>query len=185
MFVRETNYKTEAERDNWRNAGFPQTDEHPVVNVSWNDAVAFCDWLSQKERRTYRLATEAEWEYACRAGTTTLFSSGDDPKSLVEVANLGGMDDGHRFTAPVGSLRANAFGLHDMHGNVWEMCADWFAADYYARSPETDPTGPSNGSQRVERGQTWDGGGPDVRSATVTLSPQKNAWVVSDFASRS
>ena len=64
---------------NWRNAGFPQTDEHPVVNVTWNDAVAFCQWLSRKEGRSYRLPTEAEWEYACRAGTTTRYPYGDDP----------------------------------------------------------------------------------------------------------
>ena len=68
------------EKYSWRNAGFEQTDEHPVVNVSWNDAVAFCKWLSGKEDKTYRLPTEAEWEYACRAGTTTRYSSGDDPR---------------------------------------------------------------------------------------------------------
>jgi formylglycine-generating enzyme required for sulfatase activity len=72
----------------WRNAGFQQTDEHPVVNVSWNDAVAFCKWLSRKEGKTYRLPTEAEWEYACRAGTTTRYSNGDDPETLAKVGNV-------------------------------------------------------------------------------------------------
>ena len=72
----------------WRNAGFEQTDEHPVVNVSWNDAVAFCKWLSRKEGKTYRLPTEAEWEYACRAGTTTRYYSGDDPETLAKVGNV-------------------------------------------------------------------------------------------------
>ncbi len=192
-FVRATNYETEPERDgkggtgfdlatntnewdklrpkyNWMNAGFPQSDSHPVVNVTWNDAVAFCDWLSRKEGKVYRLPTEAEWEYACRAGTTTLFSTGDDPNGLVAVANLGGQGDGFPFTAPVGSLQANRFGLFDMHGNVWEMCADWRAPDYYANSPTADPTGPSSGSQRVSRGLSWDGGGADVRSAHRDLT---------------
>jgi eukaryotic-like serine/threonine-protein kinase len=184
-FVRATNYRTEPERDgkggsgidlatnacelgpnyNWRNTGFPQSNRHPVVNVTWNDATAFCDWLSRKEGQSYHLPTEAQWEYACRAGTTTLFSTGDDPSALVAVANLGGNPDGFRFTAPVGSLQANGFGLFDMHGNVWEWCADWFAQEYYAGSPVVDPTGPLSGSHRVSRGQTWDGGGADVRSA--------------------
>ena len=76
------------EKYSWRNVGFEQTDEHPVVNVSWNDAVAFCKWLSKKEGKTYRLPTEAEWEYACRAGTTTRYYSGDDPETLAKVGNV-------------------------------------------------------------------------------------------------
>ena len=110
-FVEETGYKTDAEKGtggikgavgvdaktgefgsseeySWRNAGFEQTDEHPVVNVSWNDAVAFCDWLSRKEGKTYRLPKEAEWEYACRAGTTTRYYYGDDPEGLASVGNV-------------------------------------------------------------------------------------------------
>src|SRR5208282_1582993 len=110
-FIADTDYKTDSERGaagfkgamgwdpdtkmlgsnerySWRNTGFEQTDEHPVVNVSWNDAIAFCQWLSRKEGSTYRLPTEAEWEYACRAGTTTRYSSGDDPEMLAEVGNV-------------------------------------------------------------------------------------------------
>ncbi|WP_019140158.1 formylglycine-generating enzyme family protein [Noviherbaspirillum massiliense] len=155
----------------WRNPGFPQGDEHPVVNVTWNDAVAMATWLSAKEGKTYRLPTEAEWEYAARAGTRTRYSSGDDPQSLLQVANVFDADsqknwpqwrafaldghDGYPFTAPVGSFAPNAFGLYDMHGNVWEWCADWHDDSYYARSPVDDPQGPANGSVRVRRGGSW------------------------------
>ena len=106
-----------------------------MVNVSWNDAVAFCKWLSQKEGKTYRLPTEAQWEYACRAGTTTRYYSGDDPETLAKVANVADAtfkakfpdwkstikaSDGYVFTAPVGQFKPNAFGLYDMHGNAWQ-----------------------------------------------------------------
>ena len=98
-FVSDTGYKTDAENGvesavkgwnpvSWRIAGFMQTDEHPVVNVSWNDAVAFCKWLSRKEGNDYRLPTEAEWEYACRAGTATHYFSGDDPETLAKAGNV-------------------------------------------------------------------------------------------------
>jgi formylglycine-generating enzyme required for sulfatase activity len=169
------------EKYSWRDAGFEQTDEYPVVNVSWNDAVAFCKWLSGKEGKAYRLPTEAEWEYSCRAGTTTRYYSGDDPETLAEVGNVADAtfkaifpnrkyaikaSDGYVFTAPVGKFKPNAFGLYDMHGNVLQWCADWYGAEYYAASPEDDPTGPDSGSDRVLRGSSW-GGGPDSdRSAT-------------------
>jgi sulfatase modifying factor 1 len=155
----------------WRNTGFPQSDDHPVVNVSWNDAVAMAKWLSEKEVKRYRLPTEAEWEYAARAGTRTRYHSGDDPQSLLVVANIFDADakrnwpkweayalaghDGFAFTAPVGSFAPNAFGLYDMHGNVWEWCADWHDDDYYARSPLDDPRGPASGDVRVRRGGSW------------------------------
>ncbi len=154
QFIADTRYKTDAEKGGkpgalglnpdtkkfgfdkkycWRNAGFEQTDEHPVVGVSWNDAVAFCEWLSRKEGKAYRLPTEAEWEYACRAGTTTRYSSGDDPETLAKVGNVPDAtyrakfpddkntikaSDGYVFTSPVGSFRPNAFGLYDMQGNA-------------------------------------------------------------------
>jgi formylglycine-generating enzyme required for sulfatase activity len=143
-----------------------------VVLVTWNDAKAFCEWLSRKDNRTYRLPTEAEWEYACRGGTTTRYWNGDDQEGLAKIANVGDgtlkqrysdwdyetitARDGHVFTAPVGSFPANAFGLHDMHGNVWEWCADWFDSDYYENSPAADPQGPGSGSSRVLRGGSWD-----------------------------
>ena len=155
----------------WRNAGFEQTDEHPVVNVSWNDAVAFCKWLSQKEGQVYRLPTEAEWEYACRAGTTTRYPSGEDPETLGKV--LGSLpdapgyfnrpdwkymiraSDNYAFTSPVWKSKPNAFGLYDMHGNAFQWCADWYGGEYYAASPADDPTGPDSGTQRIVRGGTW------------------------------
>lgn len=158
-------------RYSWRNPGFAQNDDHPVVNVSWNDAVAMARWLSQAEGQVYRLPTEAEWEYAARAGTRTRYHSGDAPQSLSKSANVFDMDaagnwpawknqalpghDGFAFTAPVGSFAPNAFGLYDMHGNVWEWCSDWHAEDYYARSPVDDPPGPADGTVHVRRGGSW------------------------------
>ena len=155
----------------WRNTGFAQDDTHPVVNVTWNDAVAMSRWLSQKEGRRYRLPSEAEWEYACRAGSTSRYYSGNAPVSLVQIANTFDADaaaywpalraqaqpasDGHAFTAPVGSYRPNAFGLYDMLGNAWEWTADWHEDAYYAVSPAVDPPGPADGSVRVRRGGSW------------------------------
>ena len=155
----------------WRNPGFPQGDDHPVVNVTWNDAVAMAGWLSRSEGHVYRLPTEAEWEYAARAGTRTRYASGDDPESLLKVANVFDADaapnwkkwegqalaghDGHAFTAPVGSYAPNAFGLYDMHGKAWEWTADWHDDHYYANSPVDDPKGPATGDVRVRRGGSW------------------------------
>lgn len=155
----------------WRNPGFPQDDNHPVVNVTWNDAVAMATWLSEKEGAKYRLPTEAEWEYAARAGTQSRYHSGNDPQSLLKTANvfdghamknwpkwkafaLAG-SDGFAFTAPVGSFAPNAFGLFDMHGNVWEWTSDWHDDHYYATSPVDDPQGPATGTVRVRRGGSW------------------------------
>lgn len=155
----------------WRNPGFPQNDNHPVVNVTWNDAQALANWLSKQEGARYRLPTEAEWEYAARAGTRTRYCNGDDPQSLLKVANTFDADtqknwqqwkqhalaghDGYAFTAPVGSFSPNAFGLYDMHGNAWEWVADWYDENYYAQSPLDDPQGPKDGRVRVRRGGSW------------------------------
>jgi formylglycine-generating enzyme required for sulfatase activity len=189
-FVDETKYKTDAEREGkggrvfdkqsstfvarpectWRGPGRGQSDSHPVVLVSWNDAMAFCHWLTRKENRTYRLPTEAEWEYACRAGTQTQFSQGDDPEDLASFGNVADASakasypnltgtisgrDGYASVAPVGRFKPNAFGLYDMHGNVLEWCADWCEPGYYAQSPIDDPRGPPSGSWRVLRGGSW------------------------------
>jgi formylglycine-generating enzyme required for sulfatase activity len=158
---------------NWRNPGFTLQDDAPVVNVTWNDAIDFCRWLSDKEGKTYRLPTEAEWEYAARAGTTTRYWSGDDPNSLARIANTAdaaffhayphyypqektlAADDGQVFPAKVGSYPPNPFGLCDVHGNVWEWTNDWWAEDYYAHSPVDDPPGPPDGDKKVRRGGAW------------------------------
>jgi formylglycine-generating enzyme required for sulfatase activity len=169
-FVEATGFKTDAEKDGkggkglkgdkwledprfvWNgNLRFSQTDDHPVVHVSWNDAVAFCKWLTQQEGVAYRLPTEAQWEYACRAGNHGEWCVGDDESLLAEYAwydaNSG------RRTHPVGQKRANAFGLCDMHGNVWEWCNDWYAD--YRKGALSDPHGPQSGSVRVSRGGCW------------------------------
>jgi sulfatase modifying factor 1 len=200
-FVKDTGYKTDAESGKgalgysaaakwldakqiytWKNPGFEQGDGHPVVCVSWNDAMAFCKWLGKKEGIAYRLPTEAEFEYACRAGTTTRYSSGEKDETLKEVANLadealkakvgdkisawnlapkdnksGGIaawNDGYPFTSPVGKFKANPWGLYDMHGNVWTWCADW--SGKYQAGPQDDPTGPAGPTNgRVIRGGAW------------------------------
>ena len=191
-FTEASGYKTEAERDgtggwgynpkigrcegrrpqfNWHNPGFPQSDEHPVLNVTWNDAVAFCRWLSRKEGKAYRLPTEAEWEYVCRAGSDTRYNFGDDPAGLAKAAKTTDSrgrtnfpavqnlqipkDASNPFTAPVGSFQPNRWGLYDMHGNAWEWVADWYAKDYYSKSPVDDPQGPATGDHRVRRGGAW------------------------------
>jgi len=131
-------------------------DDQPVLFVSWHDADAFCRWLSAKARKNVRLPTEAEWEYACRAGTTTRFYTGDRIRGVQSSVDLskagwsGGTARGR--SKPVGQLAANAFGLYDMHGNAWEWCADWFGEAYYGQSPPADPTGPKTGRARVLRG---------------------------------
>ena len=185
-FVEATGYKTDAEKGtgfreskvniaedaSWRKPHFKQTDEHPVVCVSWNDAHAFVGWLNATDKAkptgsSYRLPTEAEWEYACRAGTTTLYQWGDDPdkgkgwcnaadltaKKSFPVLTVFNWDDGYLYTAPVGSFKANAFGLHDMHGNVWEWCQDRYES--YKEGDQTDPGGPAGGVHRVLRGGSW------------------------------
>ena len=203
-FVDATDYRTEAEQSHqggygldassgiferrpgytWRTPGHPQEDDSPVVNIGWNDAQAFCRWLSKAEGCTYRLPTEAQWEYACRAGSTTRYSSGNDAASLHGVANLADAtyrerynsakwsalwDDGFVFASPVGSFQPNAFGLYDLHGNVWEWCRDWYAPYPAQVTPDemtVDPTGPQTGTHRVMRGGSWNDYAAACRCAT-------------------
>ena len=162
---------------------FSGNDRLPVESVSWFDAVAFCNELSRKEGLKpfftingqsvevpdwngpgYRLPTEAEWEYACRAGTTTRFSFGDDEELLGEHAWYD-QNSGDQ-THPVGEKKPNPFGLFDMHGNVWEWCWDWFdASDYNNELVHIDPRGPKTGKARVLRGGSWNNGAFYLRSA--------------------
>jgi formylglycine-generating enzyme required for sulfatase activity len=184
----------------WRNPGFPgfsQGADHPVLLISWNDAEAFCRWLGRRENRVYRLPTEAEWEYAARGGRDSAFWSGDAPGSLAEVANIADRhlreavpavewaepwDDGHAFTAPVGSYRANPFGLYDMHGNVWEWIADWHDDDSYASGPAVDPQGPESGSFRAIRGGGWFNPAAQNRAAQrIYFAPSFRYCLLSGF----
>jgi len=128
---------------------------YAATHVSWNDAVAYCKKLSEKEGKTYRLPTEAEWEYACRAGTETRWSFGDDTFRLGDYAWFAGDLNGETYAHQVGLKKPNAFGLYDMHGNVYEWCHDYYESLYYIQSPEKDPPGPASGSFRVVRGGSW------------------------------
>ena len=140
--------------------------DRPVEQVSWEDAREFCRKLSalpaEKEAgREYRLPTEAEWEYACRAGATTRYCFGDDEAGLGEYGWFEGNAGGE--THPAGGKKPNAWGLFDMHGNVWEWCSDWYGA--YSKGVVSDPQGPSGGSGRVFRGGGWGNTAWGCRSA--------------------
>ena len=166
---------------------FSGSDDLPVEYVSWNDAVKFCNALSDTagldrcydestwecdfSKNGYRLPTEAEWEYACRAETTTEYSTGDSENDLARAgwfyANSGNeslfgrkwnyteVTNNNCRTHPVGEKEPNAWGLYDMHGNVWEWCNDWYDSGYYASPQTADPVGSSSGSSRVYRGGSW------------------------------
>lgn len=195
----------------WKNPGFPQGDDHPVVAVSWNDAVAFTSWLAREEKVTYRLPTEAEWEYACRAGTSTWFSFGNDVAVAYRYANLGDAAlerahpghvmrqqlvdlskdpaDGYTYTSPVAHFLPNAFGLFDMHGNVWEWCQDRYSSATYRtldpRTPAVDPLGPARDDpghdRRVLRGGSWYVNALTARSSSRLWSGPSEASCYSGF----
>lgn len=220
QFVDETGYRTDADNDGtagngarldgekyvvdwqpghtWKNWGHAQPDDAPVVNVSYNDAAKFCDWLSKREGKSYRLPTEAEWEYACRAGTVSRYDNGDDPEQVTQIANVRDAtwttefderpslqpalrsSDGYAALSPVGKLQPNHFGLYDMLGNAWEVCADWYGEDYYLHSPERDPTGPiapTTDNMRVRRGGSWCAGAMQCRAARrQPCSQNRGMW---------
>ena len=133
--------------------GASERDDEPVVHITWQQAVDYCDWLSKKEGQPYRLPTEAEWEYACRAGTTTPFHTGENLSAA--QANLGRAADGKKEirAQAVGTYEPNAWGLYDMHGNVAEWCLDWFGP--YEAGETSDPVGRAAGTARVVRGWSW------------------------------
>jgi uncharacterized protein (TIGR02996 family) len=143
------------------------TSRFPVETINWDEAVAFCHALSElpEEKaagRLYRLPTEAEWEYACRGGASSMTPFAFTTKLTVALANFNPDPSGPSDPpalgrlATVGSYLPNAFGLYDMHGNLWEWCNDWFDEDYYLHSPRQDPPGPPSGERRHARGGTWD-----------------------------
>ena len=166
-----TGYQTEAEKafakdakvQTYVNPGYAVTDDSPTTEITWNDATAYCQWLSTQEKATYRLPTEAEWEYACRAGTTTQYSFGDDVALLYQYGwyKQNAADHSH----PVGRKLWNGFGLFDMHGNLHEWCGDYFDEKWYSASPLNDPSGPVTGSNRVIRGGHWNYLASTCRSA--------------------
>ena len=150
----------------WDGAVNQVNPSYPATHISWEAVQAFIDRLNAAAgERRYRLPSEAEWEYACRAGMPTRWSFGDDERRLEHYAWYD-MDD-NQGVQPVGLKRANAWGLHDMHGNVWEWVQDWYDADYYASasSPRVDPQGPATGDKRVSRGGVFANGPSFVRSA--------------------
>jgi formylglycine-generating enzyme required for sulfatase activity len=197
IFVDETGHRTDAENGdgsyvytdagnfekkagiNWRHDAQgilrPSSQyNHPVIHVSWNDATAYCQWLSRKTSQSYRLPTEAEWEYAAGNGSAhTKYSWGNGNPSGKNGGNVWdeagrrklnwsslfyGYDDGYVFTSPVGSFNSNSLGLYDMTGNVWEWCRDYYDENYYQSSANArDPQGPAGGSTRVVRGSSWEG----------------------------
>ncbi|MEM7013148.1 MAG: formylglycine-generating enzyme family protein [Verrucomicrobiota bacterium] len=247
VFVDESGYKTTAETNsegalafipeepeglkqfqnqpgcNWRNPSFKQTDDHPVVCISWKDAVAFCEWLSKKENRVCRLPTEGEWEYAARAGTTTMYISGDEPDGVYEFGNVAdyalekahpgmtlrqriaaleeGRGDGHVYTAPTASLKPNAWGLFDTHGNVWEWCSDRYTVEYYSELyneavkkgsitnlvATVDPKGPEStaidqyGDWRAMRGGGWTNSPMTARTAWRGFGEAEDSFCYTGF----
>lgn len=243
-FVQATNYTTDAETNGgamgffanekdyvdrfrkspdvtWKSPGFEQSEEHPVVAISWNDAEAFCRWLSERENVHYRLPSEAEWEYACRANQKTWYSWGKDPDEAYSHANVadGALEtahpnttryqravrlkpdegDGTVFTAKTASYLPNPWGLHDMHGNVWEWCQDRWSADLYeryfddvprqkrsdviVRDPlfldETDQH--AYGDWRSIRGGGWTCAPAAVRNSIRTYAESSDATVYTGF----
>ncbi len=147
----------------------PTKSKRPVDRVSWEKAVEFCRRLSKKEGKKYRLPTEAEWEYACRAGTTTRWHFGDSESLLKNYAWYVG--NSREQTHPVGQKKPNAWGLYDMHGNAMEWCADWCDDNYYARSPLRDPKGADSAEHRAIRGGDNDTYPWDCRSASRSRAP--------------
>lgn len=167
-FIDETGYLTDAERGDgaliytdgkwpkkpdasWKKPYQELREDLPVGCVSWDDAVEFCRWLTKKTGRDFRLPTEAEWEYACRAGSTTAYNIGSGEDDLARAAWYKPISGSKQH--PVGGKTSNAWGLYDMHGNMWEWCSDWLGE--YTSANQSDPTGPKSGTWRVFRGGSW------------------------------
>ncbi|MFK7779402.1 MAG: bifunctional serine/threonine-protein kinase/formylglycine-generating enzyme family protein [Gimesia sp.] len=166
-FVDETKYETDAERYggygvengswsqsteySWKYIGdIVLEDQSPALSISWNDSVAFCKWLTDRTGDQYRLPTEAEWEYACRAGTQTTWFFGTDEQELEDYAWFS--NNSRNMIYPVKLKYANPYGLYDIYGNEWEWCQDFYSPTYYSESTIENPTGPKRGAERVQRG---------------------------------
>lgn len=148
---------------NWDNPGIRQTKDSPVVQVSWSDTQKFCNWISTKfPTKTFALPTEAQWEYACRAGSDSDWCQAENEVELIEYAQFAGDTN---VSPRVGQKKPNGFGLHDMHGSVWEYCNDWFSPDFSETSSDIDPTGPVKGEFLVRRGGAFHNSPVDLRSA--------------------
>lgn len=194
-FVKETQHQTDAERNGgygmaggswekaddyyWKNLGdLAVHDQAPAVNISWNDATAFCRWLSKKTGHVYRLPTEAEWEYACRAGSRSDWFFGNQSDELENYAWFSNNSEGKVY--PTKQKLPNDFGLYDVYGNEWEWCQDFYAANYYAQSPSENPTGPEEGRERVRRGggfqQAFDQLTSYTRGHGAPVSPSRGAF---------
>ncbi len=141
----------------------PDAPRRPVESVSWDDCARFIARLNALGVGRFRLPTEAEWEYAARAGTTTRFPWGDDPKDFETHRFAWANSRSYAVTHPVGAKPPNPWGLYDLHGNVWEWCSDWYGP--YPAGPLTDPAGPAEGRERVFRGGSWYDFPPSLRSA--------------------
>ena len=174
-FIQATGYKTTAEQEGWSDIwtgskfdkqngvtweydsfGFkrsPTQEMQPVIHVSWGDAARYCQWLSSQTGKTYRLPTEAEWEYAAKGGNKSLGYAYSGSNKFEDVGwCLANCDN---QTHPVAQKQANELGFYDLTGNVVEWCSDWYDKDYYSNSPETNPAGPASGTARVRRGGGW------------------------------
>lgn len=206
-FVAATGYKTDAEKEEggmiwsteesrwvprkemrWNSLPWKISDDQPVVFVSWNDAKAFCSWLSRKEGRTYRLPSEAQWEMGCRGGLAWArypwgnrlpgdrdMNFGDGNPKLPE--SLTTVNDGYEYVAPVASYPPNGLGLYDMDGNVMEWVEDYYERNYFSSSPLDDPKGPSVGTSRVNKGGNWFSSPADSRCAFRGFSgPTMSFW---------
>lgn len=191
-------YETDP-RASWRDPGYPQTDEHPVVCVDWADARAYADWLSQRTGHAYHLLSNAEWEYAARAGTTSAYSWGDDRDQGCVYANgcdqslqrvmpptwggiYAGCDDGAVRTTPGGHYKPNGYGLFDMTGNVWEWVADCTDPTYDALPADGHPIDRADCAARDVRGGSWDDDPEDLRNASRHHVPP--AWRSYDLGFR-
>ncbi|MBI2191230.1 MAG: SUMF1/EgtB/PvdO family nonheme iron enzyme [Planctomycetes bacterium] len=169
-FVQKTDYRTDAERGEggnvyendrwvrrqeatWKKPGFEQAEDHPVVMVSWNDAQEYLRWLNGNKGSRFQLPTEAQWEFACRAGSTARFSFGDDPDNRDIPKHAWFNASSGSRTHPVGEKEVSPWNLHDLHGNAWEWCADWYSL--YPKEEQADPVGPERGTERVFRGGSW------------------------------